>query len=155
MRTHDNEPFELSRDVKAVIVPAGIEMELMAGQSGFFTQGLGGSFTLYFEGNLFRLAGSDAAVGVEDDQPVDDVEPRPESVLDDHCRQATGPRHLVDRPADGLGVGGVEHGGGLVEQQDRGLEGQCPGQGQPLLLAAGQGMRRGVLGHGQPHGPQG
>jgi len=64
MRTHDNEPFVLSRDVKAVMVPAGIEIELKSGQSGFITQALGGSFTLYMEGNLFRLPGSDAdAIG--------------------------------------------------------------------------------------------
>ena len=64
MRTHDNEPFVLSRDVKAVMVPAGIEIELKSGQSGFITQELGGSFTLYMEGNLFRLAGADAdAIG--------------------------------------------------------------------------------------------
>ena len=66
MRTHDNEPFVLSRDVKAVMVPAGLEIELKAGQAGFITQALGGSFTLYMEGNLFRLAGSDAdAIGKE------------------------------------------------------------------------------------------
>ena len=64
MRTHDNEPFVLSRDVKAVMVPAGIEIELKSGQSGFITQALGGSFTLYMEGNLFRLAGADTdAIG--------------------------------------------------------------------------------------------
>ena len=64
MRTHDNEPFVLSRDVKAVMVPAGIDIELKSGQSGFITQALGGSFTLYMEGNLFRLAGTDAdAIG--------------------------------------------------------------------------------------------
>jgi len=64
MRTHDNEPFVLSRDVKAVMVPAGIEIELKSGQSGFITQALGGSFTLYMEGNLFRLPGTDAdAIG--------------------------------------------------------------------------------------------
>jgi probable FeS assembly SUF system protein SufT len=64
MRTYDNEPFVLSRDVKAVMVPAGIEIELKSGQSGFITQALGGSFTLYMEGNLFRLAGADAdAIG--------------------------------------------------------------------------------------------
>jgi probable FeS assembly SUF system protein SufT len=64
MRTHDNEPFVLTRDVKAVMVPAGIEIELKSGQSGFITQALGGSFTLYMEGNLFRLAGTDAdAIG--------------------------------------------------------------------------------------------
>jgi probable FeS assembly SUF system protein SufT len=66
MRTHDNEPFVLQRDVKAVMVPAGIELELKSGQTGFITQALGGSFTLYMEGNLFRLAGSDAdAIGKE------------------------------------------------------------------------------------------
>jgi probable FeS assembly SUF system protein SufT len=66
MRTHDNEPFVLQRDVKAVMVPAGIEIELKSGQSGFITQALGGSFTLYMEGNLFRLAGADAdAIGKE------------------------------------------------------------------------------------------
>jgi probable FeS assembly SUF system protein SufT len=66
MRTHDNEPFVLQRDVKAVMVPAGIEIELKSGQSGFITQALGGSFTLYMEGNLFRLAGSEAdAIGKE------------------------------------------------------------------------------------------
>ncbi len=66
MRTHDNEPFVLSRDVKAVMVPAGIEIELKSGQSGFITQALGGSFTLYMEGNLFRLPGADAdAIGKE------------------------------------------------------------------------------------------
>ena len=66
MRTHDNEPFVLRRDVKAVMVPAGIDIELKSGQSGFITQALGGSFTLYMEGNLFRLAGADAdAIGKE------------------------------------------------------------------------------------------
>lgn len=66
MRSHENEPFVLSRDVKAVMVPAGIEIELKSGQSGFITQALGGSFTLYMEGNLFRLAGADAdAIGKE------------------------------------------------------------------------------------------
>ena len=64
MRTHDNEPFVLRRDVKAVMVPAGIDIELKSGQSGFITQALGGSFTLYMEGNLFRLAGTEAdAIG--------------------------------------------------------------------------------------------
>ena len=66
MRTHDNEPFVLRRDAKAIMVPAGIEIELKSGQSGFITQALGGSFTLYMEGNLFRLAGADAdAIGKE------------------------------------------------------------------------------------------
>ena len=60
------ESFVIGRPVEAVMVPAGIEIELKSGQSGFITQALGGSFTLYMEGNLFRLAGTDAdAIGKE------------------------------------------------------------------------------------------
>ena len=63
---HTNEPFSLSRDVKAVIIPAGEELLLRTGTSGFITQSLGGSFTVYVEGNLFRVAGTDAdALGKE------------------------------------------------------------------------------------------
>jgi len=66
MSRFDNEPFTLSRDVDAVIVPAGINVNLRTGQSGFITQALGGSFTVYVEGNLFRVAGKDAdALGKE------------------------------------------------------------------------------------------
>ena len=63
---HTNEPFSLSRDIPAVIIPAGEELTLRAGTSGFITQALGGSFTIYVEGNLFRIAGTDAdAIGQE------------------------------------------------------------------------------------------
>ena len=63
---HTNEPFSLSRDVRVVVIPAGEELQLREGTSGFITQSLGGSFTVYVEGNLFRVAGSDAdALGKE------------------------------------------------------------------------------------------
>ena len=63
---YTNEPFSLSRDVRAVVIPMGEELQLRAGTTGFITQALGGSFTVYVEGNLFRIAGSDAdALGKE------------------------------------------------------------------------------------------
>jgi len=63
---HTNEPFSLERDVRAIIIPAGEELLLREGTSGFITQALGGSFTVYVEGNLFRIAGADAdALGKE------------------------------------------------------------------------------------------
>ena len=66
MRRHENEPFVVSREVRAVIVPAGQEVKLKPGQAGYITQALGGSFTVYLEGNLFRIAGEDAdAIGQE------------------------------------------------------------------------------------------
>lgn len=61
MHSHDNEPVTLQRDVEAVMVPAGIPVTLRTGKTGFITQALGGSFTVYVEGNLFRIAGKDAA----------------------------------------------------------------------------------------------
>lgn len=66
MGGHDNEPFVISREVQAVVVPAGSPVLLHPGQAGYITQALGGSFTLYIEGNLFRIAGADAdAIGKE------------------------------------------------------------------------------------------
>ncbi len=38
------------------MVPAGTEITLKPGQAGYITQALGGSFTLYVEGNLYRSA---------------------------------------------------------------------------------------------------
>ena len=69
---HTHEPFTISRDVKAIIIPAGEELLLREGTSGFITQALGGSFTIYVEGNLFRIAGQDAdAIGKEPVPPPD------------------------------------------------------------------------------------
>ena len=66
MRSHENEPFVVNREVRAVIVPAGTEVKLRPGQAGYITQALGGSFTVYLDGNLFRVAGEDAdAIGKE------------------------------------------------------------------------------------------
>jgi probable FeS assembly SUF system protein SufT len=55
-----SEPVTLARDVKAVVIPAGDETTLAAGRTGFITQALGGSFTVYMDGNLFRISGTDA-----------------------------------------------------------------------------------------------
>lgn len=63
---HTNEAITLARDVRAIIIPAGEELLLREGTAGFITQALGGSFTIYVEGNLFRIAGADAdALGKE------------------------------------------------------------------------------------------
>jgi probable FeS assembly SUF system protein SufT len=66
LRSYENEPFVVNRDIPAVVVPAGAEVTLRAGQAGYITQALGGSFTVYLEGNLFRIAGEHAdAIGKE------------------------------------------------------------------------------------------
>ena len=59
-------PVKFERDCHAIMVPEGAEVELPAGTIGYITQSLGGSFTLYVDGRLFRLAGDDAdAIGRE------------------------------------------------------------------------------------------
>ena len=64
MYSHENEPIVVQRDVKAVAIPAGVEVNLKLGSVGYITQALGGSFTVYIDGNLFRIAGQEAdAIG--------------------------------------------------------------------------------------------
>ncbi len=72
MRSYENEPIVVQRDVKAVAIPAGAEVNLKLGQVGYITQALGGSFTVYIDGNLFRIAGLDAdAIGKTAAKPPD------------------------------------------------------------------------------------
>lgn len=70
MYNPQSETITLSRECSAVIIPAGEEVTLPEGTIGSLTQALGGSFTLYIEGNLFQIAGVDAdALGKEPTKP--------------------------------------------------------------------------------------
>ena len=61
-----SEPIVFARDCAAVMVPQGQEVTLPAGQTGYITQALGGSFSVFVDGNLFRIRGADAdAIGKE------------------------------------------------------------------------------------------
>ncbi|CAN5335661.1 putative Fe-S cluster assembly protein SufT [soil metagenome] len=66
-----SEPVKFERDCKAVLVPQGESVTLPAGSVGYITQALGGSFTVFVEGNLFRIAGGDAdAIGKPAPEPL-------------------------------------------------------------------------------------
>ena len=70
MRASENEPVIIRRDVEAVMVPSGQSITLKPGLAGYITQALGGSFTLYIEGNLYRISGEQAdAIGKEITRP--------------------------------------------------------------------------------------
>ncbi|NLA67768.1 MAG: putative Fe-S cluster assembly protein SufT [Gammaproteobacteria bacterium] len=72
MYSRNSEPVRLERDCDAVLVPQGDAVTLPAGSVGYITQALGGSFTVFVEGNLFRIAGQDAdAIGKEPPQPLE------------------------------------------------------------------------------------
>ena len=82
----------------------GEKVTLPEGTSGFITQALGGSFTVYIEGNLFRVAGIDAdAVGLEPitppEVPEDASDADIESVIWDQMRTCYDPEipiNIVD-----------------------------------------------------------
>lgn len=72
MYSRSSEPVRFERDCAAVLVPQGDEVNLPAGSVGYITQALGGSYTVFVEGNLFRIAGKDAdAIGKDPPQPLD------------------------------------------------------------------------------------
>lgn len=69
--SRSSEPVKFERDCAVVLVPQGDQVTLPAGSIGYITQALGGSFTVFVEGNLFRVAGEDAdALGKEPPAPL-------------------------------------------------------------------------------------
>jgi probable FeS assembly SUF system protein SufT len=66
----NSEPVQLYRDCPAVLIPAGDEVILRRGANAFITQALGGSFTIFLDGNLFRIDGRHAdALGKDPVEP--------------------------------------------------------------------------------------
>jgi len=66
MFSHTSQPCTFERDCEVVMIPMGDEVTIPAGTVGYITQALGGSFTVFVDGNLFRVAGIDAgAIGKE------------------------------------------------------------------------------------------
>jgi probable FeS assembly SUF system protein SufT len=67
---NESEPVALRRDVETIIVPDGYAVKLQKDSLVHITQALGGCFTIYFEGNLYRMGGLDAdALGKEPIEP--------------------------------------------------------------------------------------
>lgn len=69
---HGREEIEVSRDCPAVSVPYGAPVTIEKGCTAQITQKLGGSYTVYVDGNLYRVEGVDAdALGFEPTEAVD------------------------------------------------------------------------------------
>ncbi len=80
MYSRSSEPVRFERDCEAVLVPQGEVVTLPAGTVGYITQAMGGSWTVFVEGNLMRVAGKDAdAIGKEPPAPIE----LPEGATDD------------------------------------------------------------------------
>jgi probable FeS assembly SUF system protein SufT len=70
MFSNTSQPCTFERDCEVVMIPSGDEVTIPAGTVAYITQALGGSFTVFVDGNLFRVAGVDAdAIGKEPVMP--------------------------------------------------------------------------------------
>jgi len=96
-----NEPVVFERDCDAALIPTGDTGIIPKGAEGVITQSLGGSFTIYIQGNLFRVDGKDAdAIGrdpvappeLRDDASDSDVE----QLVWDQMRQCFDPEIPVN-----------------------------------------------------------
>src|SRR5688500_694008 len=67
-------PIALTRDCTAIMIPSGEKIELVAGDTVWLTQALGGAYTVMTErGYTARIDGQDAdALGLT---PPDDLQP--------------------------------------------------------------------------------
>ncbi len=66
------------------MVPQGDTVTLPAGSYGYITQALGGSYSVFVEGNLFRIAGKDGdAIGKEAPPPLE----LPDDATDEQVEQ--------------------------------------------------------------------
>ena len=84
MYSRSSEPVQFERDCAAVLVPQGDCVTLPAGSYGYITQALGGSYTVFVEGNLFRIAGQDGdAIGKEPEASLS----LPENASDEEVEQ--------------------------------------------------------------------
>ena len=84
MYSRSSEPVQFERDCAAVLVPQGDSVTLPAGSYGYITQALGGSYTVFVEGNLFRIAGQDGdAIGKEPEASLS----LPENASDEEVEQ--------------------------------------------------------------------
>ncbi|MGH8415064.1 MAG: putative Fe-S cluster assembly protein SufT [Gammaproteobacteria bacterium] len=63
---YDRTPINLKRACAAAMIPSGSQVIIPEGATVNVAQSLGGSFTVYVDGNLLRIAGKDAdALGLE------------------------------------------------------------------------------------------
>ncbi|MBA1146003.1 putative Fe-S cluster assembly protein SufT [Ectothiorhodospiraceae bacterium WFHF3C12] len=96
-----NEPVVFERDCDAALIPTGDTGVIPKGAEGVITQSLGGSYTIYIQGNLFRIDGKDAdAIGREPTEPPqlpDDASDRDvEELVWDQMRQCYDPEIPVN-----------------------------------------------------------
>jgi probable FeS assembly SUF system protein SufT len=59
MNMLNQDTIEVNRDVDALLIPSGVQIQIQKGTLVMITQALGNSYTVYVNGNLARVAGKD------------------------------------------------------------------------------------------------
>jgi probable FeS assembly SUF system protein SufT len=108
-----SEPVTLQRATEAVMVPQGDKVNLPAGLDVSITQSLGGSFTVYVDGNLYRIAGRDAdALGREPEAapvlPEGATQEQVEALIWDQMKRCYDPEIIYDCALKAVGDGRYE-----------------------------------------------
>lgn len=69
MNTQSSQYIQITRDVDGFLIPSGEVITVLKGEQVRVTQALGGSYTLFLNGNLVKIDGKDAdAIGREPDK---------------------------------------------------------------------------------------
>ena len=80
---HLQERISVQRDVTAYLVPSAIKIQILKGTDIIITQALGGSYTVYVDGNLARIDGKDGdALGKETLDPFAGIDTENTSIED-------------------------------------------------------------------------
>lgn len=69
----NSEAVTITRDVIVVLIPQGDKVHIPEGTECHITQALGGSYTIYIQGRLFRVDGSDADALGKEPTPVPEL----------------------------------------------------------------------------------
>ena len=70
-----SELITIERDCEAILIPSGDPIKLIKGTHVRITQALGGDYTLFVNGNLVKISGSDAdAIGKVKEEEKSDIQ---------------------------------------------------------------------------------
>ncbi len=101
-----------------------------------------------------RAVRHDAGLGIQHDHPGDHRQPDIHAMLDHDQRRGVRVEERPDRRDHLADTLRVEIGRGLVQEQDAWAHRQRAGQGEPLLLAAGERLGGAIQRHVEPDGVQ-
>ena len=154
----NSELITVERDCEAILIPSGDPIKLIKGTHVRITQALGGDYTLFVNGNLVKISGTDAdAIGKDPEEEKSDVpkttgEPVQEEQVWEQLRTVYDPEipvNIVDLDALTLGdperVHDLPTGAARLVQRASGCRATIVGGEVTFRESADTGARPGAL----------